>query len=168
MSYRKVVKHEVIDNFLHETDMVNFEKIIMSNRCPWFWLNGVTTDEDEAMIFHLLIGEAEDNSPEFNDKITSVLSRKLNMQGILRAKINCYSRTESLRHSNWHFDNKGNKEWKVAIFYINDNDGYTELKDGEKIQSKRNRLLLFNGNIEHRSTNCTDEKRRVNININYK
>lgn len=168
MSYRQVVKHEIIDNFLHEIDIVNFEEIILSDRFPWFYLDGMTTDNDEPIFFHLLIGDAEDNSPEYNNKITSVLYRKLNINGILRAKINCYSRTESIKHSNWHFDNEGSKDWKVAIFYINDNDGYTEFKDGTKIESKRNRLLLFDGNIEHRSSNCTDKKRRINININYK
>ena len=47
------------------------------------------------------------------------------------------------------------------------NDGFTVLHDGTKIESKRNRLLLFDGSKPHHSTNCTDDWRRININFNY-
>jgi hypothetical protein len=41
------------------------------------------------------------------------------------------------------------------------------LKDGTKIDSVENRILFFNPSEEHDSENCTDEKTRINININY-
>jgi hypothetical protein len=54
-----------------------------------------------------------------------------------------------------------------AIFSINTNNGGTILKDGTKIDSVENRILFFNPSEEHDSENCTDEKTRINININY-
>lgn len=58
-------------------------------------------------------------------------------------------------------------QWTTAIFYINDCNGYTKLEDGSVIESKANRLLTFPANIRHLGATCTDQKRRVLINLNY-
>ena len=55
----------------------------------------------------------------------------------------------------------------TATYYLNTNNGYTELKTGEKVESVENRMLVFDSNIEHQGVTCTDEKRRVLINFNY-
>ena len=56
---------------------------------------------------------------------------------------------------------------KSAILYINTNNGLTVLEDGTECESVANRLLLFDASKPHHSTTCTDQKRRVNINMNY-
>ena len=57
---------------------------------------------------------------------------------------------------------------KSAIFYINNNDGYTILNNGKtKIESIANRILFFDSTKNHSSTHCTNDHARVNININY-
>ena len=43
----------------------------------------------------------------------------------------------------------------------------TVLEDGTECESVANRLLLFDATKPHHSTTCTDQKRRVNINVNY-
>ena len=40
-------------------------------------------------------------------------------------------------------------------------------EDGTKIESVANRVLLFDSSRPHSSTRCTDQKVRVNINLNY-
>ena len=55
----------------------------------------------------------------------------------------------------------------AALFSLNTCDGYTKLKDGTKINSVANRVLLFDAGEEHCSTTTTDDFTRVNININY-
>ena len=76
-----------------------------------------------------------------------------------------YTRTEKKEthpsHIDFDFEHKG------AIFYINTNNGLTILEDDTEIKSIANRLLLFDSTKPHRSTSCTDEKYRMNININY-
>ena len=37
----------------------------------------------------------------------------------------------------------------------------------KKIKPKENRAVFFNPSIEHCSSTCTDEKRRITINVNY-
>jgi hypothetical protein len=55
---------------------------------------------------------------------------------------------------------------QVALFYLNDCNGFTVLKDTAEVQCVQNRMLLFDGYIEHYSVTSTDIPRCV-ININY-
>ena len=56
---------------------------------------------------------------------------------------------------------------KAAILSINTCDGYTKLKDGTKIDSIENRILLFDASKPHTPSTTTDQPVRINININY-
>ena len=64
-------------------------------------------------------------------------------------------------------DEKKIAQWTTGIYYVNTNDGYTELKDGTIIESVGNRLVTFPSNMLHRGTSCTDEPMRAVINFNY-
>ena len=75
-----------------------------------------------------------------------------------------YSGSNSFK-SGFHVDNDG--PHKVALYYINSNNGYTEFESGETIQCVKNRLIIFDGSIEHRSVKQTNTKTRVAINTNY-
>jgi len=55
----------------------------------------------------------------------------------------------------------------TAIFYINTNNGWTNFKNGDKVESVENRLVIFDSNLEHEGVTCTDEIRRLVINFNY-
>ena len=68
---------------------------------------------------------------------------------------------EHANHIDYSFKHKG------ALFSLNTCDGFTVLKDGTKIQSVANRILLFDPSQPHHSSTCTDAKIRCNININY-
>ena len=75
------------------------------------------------------------------------------------------STIKSKKH-NYHKD-MDNKH-KGCLLYINTNNGYNYFKEEKKkIKPKENRAVFFNPSIEHCSSTCTDEKRRVTININY-
>ena len=50
---------------------------------------------------------------------------------------------------------------------VNTNDGYTLLKDGTKINSVANRLLIMDSDVQHAAVPSTDTERRVLINLNY-
>ena len=56
---------------------------------------------------------------------------------------------------------------KTAIFYCNTNDGYSLFKDGTKVKSIKNRIVIFNNDIYHTGTTCTNEKIRSVINFNF-
>ena len=56
---------------------------------------------------------------------------------------------------------------KTAIYYVNSNNGYTEFEDGTKIESIKNRIVIFPSNLKHTGTTCTDRKIRTIVNFNY-
>ena len=98
------------------------------------------------------------------DAFTNITS-KIHIDALMRIKANLYYKTPTLKehpeHMDYDFPHKG------AIYYINDNDGYTVLKGKHKIKSEANSLLLFDPSEPHNSTSCTDAKARININFNY-
>ena len=100
-------------------------------------------------------------SKEKYTTINNFLSKK----DFITIKANLYHKTEKLifhkPHLDYDFKHKG------AILYLNTCNGYTVLNGGVKIKSVENTLLLFDSSKTHNSTNCTDKKIRVNININY-
>ena len=51
--------------------------------------------------------------------------------------------TNNLQLHDFHLDNPNNKDIKIAIFYINTNNGFTEFEDGNKILSEENKLVIF-------------------------
>ena len=40
-------------------------------------------------------------------------------------------------------------------------------KEGGKVESIENRLILFDSQTQHAGTSCTDKRKRVVLNINY-
>ena len=40
-------------------------------------------------------------------------------------------------------------------------------KNGKVIDSVENRFIMFNSQLEHTGTTCTNQKRRIVINFNY-
>ena len=74
----------------------------------------------------------------------------------------------------WHHDacgdmknthNKGWPECKIAVLYINTNNGYTLMETGDKVESKANRLVIFPNNVLHTAVLQTDIPHRIIINM---
>ena len=89
----------------------------------------------------------------------------MKIKSLIRVKANLYPNQSIKEINEMHVDY--DYKHKGAIFSVNTNNGGTLLKDGTKIDSLENRMLFFDASEEHDSVNCTDEKVRVNINLNY-
>ena len=96
---------------------------------------------------------------------------RLKFNELIRIKINCYPRKEKHYQHGFHFDHPAEttdvSTYKIAIYSVNTNNGYTIFKNGDKIESKENRMVFFDGSLEHASVTQTDENLRININITY-
>ena len=90
---------------------------------------------------------------------------KLEVKCLIRIKANLYPNTEILHEHPMHADYSFFHS--AAVLSLNTCDGYTKLKDGTKIDSVANRILLFDPGEEHCSTTTTNDPARFNININY-
>ena len=93
--------------------------------------------------------------------------RKLDAKAIYSVKANCNVRTQNIVRHGFHVDVPTNYDSKTAILYINTNNGYTEFENGERVESVANRLVLFDSELKHTGTTCTDQQRRVVLNLNY-
>ncbi len=162
------MQYEVIDNYLPQEEFEVIRNTMMGQNFPWFYSSYVTfegkVNDDNSMYFtHTFYRDSSVNSNFF--ELVLPLTSKLNAKAIMRVKGNMYPNVGSSLNNEPHVDY--DFEHKGAIFYINTNNGPTTLEDGTKIDSVANRILLFDPSKEHYSTHCTDEKVRVNININY-
>jgi len=159
------MKYKIIDDVLPDTEFHQIKIPILSSSCGWHFNNSISSKKDSNYFYftHLFYNHSEPNSPFYQS--LSPLLRILKARALIKIKGNLYTRTEKKEthpsHIDFDFEHKG------AIFYINTNNGLTILEDDTEIKSIANRLLLFDSTKPHRSTSCTDEKYRMNININY-
>ena len=92
---------------------------------------------------------------------------KLNCKVLIKMKLNLNPRRSTIFQHGFHVDNDLPKA-KTAVFYFNDNDGYTIFEEtGEKVYSKENRIVIFDNNKRHSGTTCTNALARYVLNINF-
>ena len=161
------MKYEVIDNFLDEEYFDSLVTLITdkerkgNNAFMWFLYSDIP--EPLFYMIHMFYCDNAPLSPHYNTLIP--LLEKLEARSLLRIKANLFPNTHTLHehpmHTDYKFPHSG------AILSLNTCDGYTKLKDGTKIDSIANRILLFDASEEHCSTTTTNALARFNININY-
>ena len=174
------MKYEVIDNFLDKEYFDELVALLVEEEkgdgydiMPWYFRSSIAylkghkkSVPSSDNLFYMSHMFYEFNTPRSNlyEKIIPILE-KLNMKCLIRVKGNFYPNTEILHehqmHDDYDFSHSG------AILSLNTCDGYTKFKDGTKIDSVANRILLFDSSEEHCSTTTTNVPARINININY-
>ena len=164
-----------IDNFLEDSVFSSLQDKFLSPNVCWHFVpftDGDNKNNDQFFFGHnLYINHSWVSSLS---KDLSPLIAKTNPMAVHMIRANLMTRSERHIESEFHSDLDENSPttdktnlWTTAIFYINDSNGYTKLEDGTIIESKANRLLTFSSDIKHLGATCTDEKRRVLINLNY-
>ena len=68
---------------------------------------------------------------------------------------------------NHQLHNDVNIDCNTAILYLNDNDGKTIFENEEKVNSVKNRMIIFPSNLKHAGTTHTNTKHRMVINFNF-
>lgn len=157
------MSYTIIDNFLEKSHLEEIQRVYLSDTMPWCM--GIVHENDKSntyFVHHIHTGHTIVSN--YSNPIIPLIE-KINPRALMRVKANLYVRTDNLITHAPHIDYS--HEHKAAIFYVNTNDGFTILNDGTKIESVANRLLMFEAHKQHQSTNCTDERARVNINFNY-
>jgi len=160
---------QIKDNFLEKDISDTILKTLSSSDFPYYFQNHqafIDEDvEDQFFFQHIVMtNEQKINSTYFNN-LDNLFLKKLNYKNLFRVKINFNTNQNKTVASAYHIDFK--EKHKVAIYYVNTNNGITEFKNGKKISCVQNRLLTFDGDIEHRSISQTDTKYRIVINVNY-
>ena len=165
----------VIDNFLDTESFREIQTALLSTEIHWHYQDflGVSTDQTNQFYFsHGFYEGYTWVSPLA--RVLEPLLEKIKPVCILNIRANLVTKTNEIIEGSFHSDLKGLipdehklKQWTTSIFYINDTNGYTKLSDGTIIECKANRLLTMSSDTEHMGATCTDQKRRVIINLNY-
>ena len=162
---------KIEDNFLEENIFDELQSFIMGDDISWYY-NPYIVDEGEKE-FQFTHAFYRYNTPQSSHypKLLPIID-KLDLYSIVGIKSNLLPITSNIIKHKFHvdligIDPKKIKQWTTSIFYMNTNNGYTEFKDGTKVESVANRMVTFPSNLKHRGTSCTDEKTRAVINFNY-
>ena len=168
------MSRQIINNFLPREEFLAIKTAIFSEQFPWSLQDKVyfekTTCEDRFnyQFVHMFYHSPNIISPQIS--IINPIIKRLQHQLFIRAKANITSAAENIQVYGYHIDINDALAniSKTAIFYLNTNDGYTIFeKDGEKIDSLENRMLIFDSSERHSGTNCTNQKYRAVINFNF-
>jgi len=163
------MNYKIIDNFLPKDQFKYLEEQMLGDSVEWSYNSYITysdgtlnSDLYNYQFTHTFFWKGQSRS-KWIGTIDPIL-QKLNPSAIVRIKANLQPKTEQIITHEYHLDHN-HFDGKIAIFYINTNDGYTIFEDGTKIDSVANRLVIFDGNILHTGTSCTDQKVRCVINF---
>lgn len=166
---------KVFDNFLEEDVFQEIESHIKKIK---YWevtyrLNPGADREEQFQFLHTIIEEGHVLYPEEIPLVRSIMKplyRSGASPNVHRVRINMFIRisddpVEMGYHEDWTVED--NPGIYSLLLYNEDSDGATQFKDGEKILSKRNRAILFDGMKTHQTVQQTSCLFRYNININF-
>lgn len=162
---------EVFDNFLNERDFKRIEDTLLSSNFPWYYNDSILSYQNENSLKNLNDFQfvhtfyTNFNFQSSYSEILYPIIEIINPDSLLRIKANLTTVTEVIKKNEYHVDQKF--PCKVAILYINTNNGFTYFEDGTSVSSVRNRFVVFDSNIKHFGTTSTDSKVRAVLNLNY-
>ena len=154
---------EIIDNYLPDNVFNTVQEELLSHKFPWYFNDHIVQHTPTNYQFlHVF----KPPSP-FIDIIAPLLN-KIKPKRIIRCKMNLRPITDEPSQSPYHQDQSKNPNHKIAIYYINTNNGYTIFEHNkQKVESIANRLVMFHGSLVHAGCSTTNQKRRVVLNLNY-
>ena len=173
----------IVDNFLNHEDWKNIHDHMISPLSFNWYYNKSSYDHrfgpsDNAHwsysqlthLFYSNVVQIDCHPIGLISRENSLIQPILNLISpciLIRAKANLTTPATSMDDPSktFHTDT-GVKDSITAIYYVNDNDGKTIFKDGSKVDSVANRMLIFPNHIEHGVERATKLDRFV-INFNY-
>jgi len=158
---------KTIDGVLFQQVADNIERVLTSNSFPWFLIAPefpeVAFGGSNQYMTHTFYEKYKVNS-EFYELVEPLIGF-INPRALIKIKANLYPLTNTVVEQGFHVDCP---DWDnyTAIYYVNNNDGYTKLSDGTEIKSIKNRIAMLNPLTLHTGSTSTD-KPRLTININW-
>jgi hypothetical protein len=157
---------KVFKNFLIESEFKNIVQLVVSESFSWFYQKEQNPNCKDGFFFSHKLYENDIMNSSYFDRIINPFKKKINYTSLIRAQINLLTRSDKPRRSIMHRDNN-NDTITTGLFYLNNNNGYTEFESGEKIKSISNMYVEFPVKLKHRAVSQTDVDCRTVLNLNY-
>ena len=165
---------KTIKNVLSESTHKNILETVQGESIGWY--KGKVLDENptDMHFTHMLYAKHNVSSTLFD--LFEPLYKKLNIIVFSRVKLNCnLQKNENRILGGFHVDvGDDNKKpyggLTNAIYYINNTDGKTLIKENGKIKEikcEANSVVIFPNTLEHTGTTHTDVEFRYILNLNY-
>ena len=159
---------KIIDDFLPEEEFLNIKNLMESREFPWYFNRSkIFIGDNKGQHVHVFFKHGQRNS-EYLEMWNNFM-RKIEATKCYRIKANMTLKSSSqiADDTEWHIDDQGDA-LKTAVFYINTNDGYTELESGVRVGSVANSSCIFDSTLKHRGVGHTSpDHHRIVVNFNY-
>ena len=156
---------KVIDNFIDMGDLAVLKAVLESDDFPWYFQKVSVKGSSDKLDCHF--GHnfyLNDNVTSDFIKLLNPIAKKLKVNSLIRVKANLTLKSNKQLNTTPHIDQTF--DCKVALYYLNTTNGPTTIGD-KKVNSIENRIVLFNSNVKHFFSTCTDHSNRITINFNY-
>jgi hypothetical protein len=172
---------KIVDDFLPVDEFEKLKQIMMySEKFPWYFNSYVVSKDGQReskydfQFVHTLYSEHRITSGYFEPVVIPFI-QIIRPLALMRVKSNLTTISDKIVIQGFHTDVVDSTTGKIvtvpghktAVYYVNTNNGKTVFKDGTEVDSIENRLVVFDGGIEHSGTTCTDAKARYVINFNF-
>lgn len=163
------MSYQIFDNFLLPNEFNQVKNTVCDPRFPWGYSSSITTEVSTGPYDFQFVHMFYQNHRVMSEHFESIypLINKINPAAISRVKANLVTRNPVSNEFGYHTDFEDAELLKSAVYYLDTTDGVTRFEDGTEVECIENRLLVFNNNMPHTSTSCTDQKVRRVINLNY-
>ena len=160
----------VIDNFLPLYQFLDLQSHVMGRRFAWHYNNFIVREKVGTYQFTHTVYDKRPpwngiTEEDFYSFIEKTILHKLKCTNLYRIKANLKPCTFFHRTGGWHTD--GFPCVYSGVYYINTNNGWTQFRDGAKVKSLENRMVIFDSLQEHCGYSCTDQNTRVVLNFNW-
>ena len=163
---------KVIDDLLGKQDFQHIRDTLLNNSAfPWRFNDhkvqkDASDDIYDMQFVHMFYKDFMPKSEYFDILKPFLLLQRPN--ALIRVKANLTPPTPEIYQYGMHTDVPTNGlPVKTAVYYVNDNDGATVFENGEKVGSVANRFVVFDADMLHAGTSCTNAKCRCVINFNF-
>ena len=161
----------IIDDFLPEEDYRTLEHIVLGSEIYWklqpHGTVGHSTSKGDWRFTHSVYHQRAHLNTQHKGDFFTVFEH-LKVLSLISCKLNCDIYTVEPEQRPWHTDQLIHAHCTfTSILYFNDCNGKTTFKDGFTVESKRNRMLIFNSEYEHAGITQTNTPRRYLLNTNF-
>ncbi len=162
---------EIYDDFLPTNEFERVQSVMCSTFIPWYFIDYIVDKKGSDYQFVHRFLSSTLKSPFY--KYIKPIIDQISPHQLLRVKANLRPKSTTPIQTQFHTDydlpDDDRHQYYTAIYYVNTNNGYTIFKhNNQRVESKANRLLVFNGHLKHAGVSNTDDcKNRIVININY-